>query len=72
MYMGVRAHACACVCVSKTIMRKEKGKRKRREIEKLLIQINTQTGRKINRHKSFIDMRYNTEQYSKSNSIALN
>ena len=40
-------------------------KQERRENINLLIQINRQT----DRHKSFIDMRYNTEQYSKSNSI---
>ena len=27
------------------------------------------TDKHTDRHKSFIDMRYNTEQYSKSNSI---
>ena len=31
-----------------------------------------QTDRRTDRHKSFIDMRYNTEQYSKSNSIEQN
>ena len=31
-------------------------------------QINKQTDRRTDRHKSFIDMRYNTEQYSKLNS----
>ena len=38
--------------------------------------MNTQTDRRTDgqadRHKSFIDMRYYTEQYSKSNSIKLN
>ena len=34
--------------------------------------IRMQTDGQIDRHKSFIDMRYNTEQYSKSNSIELN
>ena len=31
-----------------------------------------QTNRQTDRHKSFIDMRYYTEQYSKSNSIEEN
>ena len=39
-------------------------------------QTDRQTGRqtdgRTDRHKSFIDMRYYTEQYSKSNSIELN
>ena len=39
----------------------------------LFVQINKQTDRQMDgqtdRHKSFIDMRYYTEQYSKSNSI---
>ena len=30
------------------------------------------TDGQIDKHKSFIDMRYNTEQYDKSNSIELN
>ena len=57
-------------------MKKEKkGKEKRNRSENinLFIQINTHTdGRtdgRTDRHKSFIDMRYYTEQYSKSNSI---
>ena len=45
-------------------------KQERREKDKnLFIQINTQTDRRTDgqtdRHKSFIDMRYYTEQYSK-------
>ena len=32
-------------------------------------QTERQTDRRTDRHKSFIDMRYYTEQYSKSNSI---
>ena len=49
---------------------KETGEKKRKH--KLIHtdkQINRQTDRRTDRHKSFIDMRYNTEQYSKSNSI---
>ena len=60
-------------------MRKEKkGKEKwkRSENINLFILINTQTDRRTDgrtdRHKSFIDMRYYTEQYSKSNSIKEN
>ena len=76
MYVCVRARVCVfmcmCVCVRKTFKRKEKrenSKEWRRENINLLIQINRQTDGQIDRHKSFIDMRYNTEQYSKSNSI---
>ena len=59
-------------------------KQERRENINLFIQINTHTDRqtdgrtdertdgRTNRHKSFIDMRYNTEQYDKSNSIEHN
>ena len=51
---------------------KEIKKQERRENINLFIQINRQTdGRtdeQTDRHKSFIDMRYHTEQYSKSNS----
>ena len=51
-------------------------KQEKRENINLFIQINTQTDRQTDgltdRHKSFIDMRYYTEQYSKSNSIKLN
>ena len=35
----------------------------------LFIQINTQTDRQTDGHKSFTDMRDNTEQFSQSNSI---
>ena len=35
----------------------------------LFIQTDKQTNTQTDRHKSFIDMRYYTEQYSKSNSI---
>ena len=85
--MYVCVHACVRECVwgrssweKKDIREKRKGKRnkkewrekKRRENKTILIQINTQTDRQIDRHKSFIDMRYNTEQYSKSNSIKEN
>ena len=52
-------------------------KQERRENINLFIQINRHTDRQtdgrtdgqIDRHKSFIDMKYYTEQYSKSNSI---
>ena len=56
--------------------KKENGnKKKRKKREKtinLYIQTNRQTDERIDRHKSFIDMRNNTEQYSKSNSIKEN
>ena len=57
--------------------RKERVKKQERtENINLFIQINRQTDRQtdgqIDRHKSFIDMRYYTEQYSKSNSIKEN
>ena len=71
-----------CVCeedVHKKRVKKEKWKERikkqeRREKDKnLFIQINRptdkQTDGQTDRHKSFIDKRYNTEQYSKSNSI---
>ena len=57
---------------------KEKEKEKRREGKRKqkLIHTDKQTERQIDRrtdrHKSFIDMRSNTEQYSKSNRIILN
>ena len=51
--------------------REKKEKRKRKEEKNLFIQMNRQTNRRtvgeIDRHKSFIDMRYKTKQYSKSN-----
>ena len=50
-----------------TKMKREK-KQERRENYKI-IHTDKQTYRRTDRHKSFIDMRYNTEQYSKSNSI---
>ena len=57
-------------------MRGVKKKKKEKKNCKLFLQINRQTdGRtdgQTDRHKSFIDMRYYTEQYSKSNSIELN
>ena len=56
--------------------RKERNKKKekRKEKEKRSENINSfiQTDGRTDRHKSFIDMRYNTEQYSKSSSIELN
>ena len=60
-------------------MKKKKEKKKerikkqeRRQNINLFIQINTQTDGRTDRHKSFIDMRYNTEQYSESNSTEWN
>ena len=57
-------------------MRRIKKQEWREKDKNLFIQINTHTDRQtdgqIDRHKSFIDMRYNTEQYSKSNSIESN
>ena len=53
------------------IVRKSKErikKQERRENINLFIQINRQTDGRTDRHKSFIDKRYYTEQYSKSNS----
>ena len=56
--------------------RNKKKKRERRENINLFIQTDRQTDRqtdgRTDRHKSFIDMRYYTEQYSKSNSIKEN
>ena len=50
--------------------REKKGKEKKRRAEKnLFIQINGRTDGQIERHKIFIEMRYNTEQNSKSNWI---
>ena len=61
---------------------KRKKKKKRNEIRKkektinlfMLInkQTHRQTDRRTDRHKSFIDMRHYTEQYSKSNSTKEN
>ena len=48
--------------------RNKKKKRKKRENYKLIHtdkQTDTQTHRRMDRHKPFIDMRYYTEQYSK-------
>ena len=44
----------------------------RETVRQKLIHTDRQTDRQTDRHKSFIDMRYYTEQYSKSNSIKLN
>ena len=55
--------------------KKRKEITKKRENYKLIHadkQTDTQTDRWMDRHKSFIDMRYYTEQYSKSNSITEN
>ena len=51
---------------------KEESEKKRREKKNLFIQINTQADRRTDRQKSFIDMRYNTEQYSNLDSIESN
>ena len=48
---------------------KERIKKQERRENYKLIHTDKQTDRRTDRHKSFIDMRYNTEQYSKSNSI---
>ena len=61
-------------------MKRIKKQEWREKDKNLFIQINTQTDGRTNertdgrtdRHKSFIDMRYYTEQYSKSNSIKEN
>ena len=45
--------------------RKRKKKSKKSKYINLFIQRNTHTDRQTDRHKSFIDMRYNTEQYGK-------
>ena len=62
--------------------KKKKGKEKRKRSENInsFILINRQTDRqtdrqterRTDRHKSFTGMRYNTEQYSKSDSIESN
>ena len=52
--------------------RQKKREEKTRENENLLILINRQTDRQTDRDKSFIDMRYYTEEYSKSDSIKSN
>ena len=49
----------------------KKGKKKKRKRQKL-IHTDRETDGQTDGHKSFIDMRYNTEQYSKSNSIEKN
>ena len=66
------------------VKRKRKKKRTKKQERRaninLFIQINKQTDKqtdrqmdgRTDRHKSFIDMRYNTEQHSKSNSIKEN
>ena len=52
--------------------RKERVKKQERRENYKLIHTDKQTDRRTDRHKSFIDMTYNTEQYSKSNSIEEN
>ena len=54
------------------VKRKEKRVKRREKREKLIHTDNQTDGRidrQTDRHKSFIDMRYNTEVYSKSSSI---
>ena len=69
-----------CVCEEdvheKRVKREERVKRKEKRVKKRkhkLIhtdkQTDGQTDGRTDRHKSFIAMRYYTEQYSKSNSI---
>ena len=53
------------MCERKIIMRKEKWDEKEEKIEQNLIHTDKHTDRQTDRHKSFNDMRYNTEQYSK-------
>ena len=73
MCVSVSVYVCSCMGeedVHEKRKRKERlKKQERRENINLFIQINTQTDRRmdgqIDRHKSFIDMRYYTEQYSK-------
>ena len=83
MRSNIYSYGCVCPCMwgrwSWERRRENKGKRKRNKEKRnkyLFIQINTQTDRqterRTDRHKSFIDMRYNTKQYSKSDSIESN
>ena len=57
-------------------MRRVKKKREERENKNSFMQTDKHTDRQtdgqIDRHKSFIDVRFSTEQYSKSNSIEQN
>ena len=57
-------------------MRRVKKKREERENKNSFMQTDKHTDRQrdrqIDTHKSFIDIRYYTEQYSKSNSIEQN
>ena len=74
MYLCVRVRVCVCPCLyvcEEDVHEKrvKKEKKKRSENINLFIQINRQTDGRTDKHKSFIDMRYYTEQYSKSNSI---
>ena len=62
-----------CVCEEDVHEKREKGYREKKEKWKqILIHTDKQTDTQTDRHKSFIDMRYYTEQYSKSNSIKEN
>ena len=53
------------------IKNKETGEKRKHKLIHTDKQTNKQTDRQTDRHKSFIDMRYYTEQYSKSNPIEL-
>ena len=50
---------------------KETGEKRKHTLIHTDKQTDGQTDRRTDRHKSFIDMRYYTEQYSKSNRINL-
>ena len=82
MYLCVRVRVCVSVCVCEEDVHKKrkrnenekssKGEKKEKWKHKLIHidkKIDRQTDGWTDRHKSFIDIRNNTEQYSKSNSI---
>ena len=84
MNLCVRVRVCVCeedVHKKREWRKSKKKKEKNGKTINSFIQINKQTGRqtdkqtdtqtdgRTDRQKSFIDMRYYTEQYSKSNSI---
>ena len=83
IFICVCVSVSVCVCVSgrhswekKEKRKKSKEERKEKEKREKLIHTDKHTDRRtewqIDRHKSFIDMRYNTEQYGKSNPIESN